>query len=107
MEPVHRNMLTLKQMSRKQFTCGSFTFYPPLTNARPHHPALRWLLAPCRAAYPSVTMFAYANELDRYVRCYSWGLRALCRKAPPRCVFHIFLSIKVGTIIIGLYICKC
>ena len=56
---------------------------------------------------PPVTMFAYANELDRYVRCYSWGLRAPCRKAPPRCVFHIFLSIKVGTIIIGLYICKC
>ena len=39
---------------------------------------------------PPVTMFAYANELDRYVRCYSWGLRAPCRKAPPRCVFHIF-----------------
>ena len=57
--------------------------------------------------FPPVTMFAYANELDRYVRCYSWGLRAPCRKAPPRCVFHIFLSIKVGTIIIGLYICKC
>jgi len=42
-----------------------------------------------------VTMFADANDQIRLKRHHSRGLRAPCREAPPRCVFHSFLGKKL------------
>ena len=50
-------------------------------------------------------MFANANEEVRSLEIRSRGLRAPAARHPLG-VFHGFYKKKVGTIIIGLYLCK-
>jgi hypothetical protein len=52
-------------------------------------------------------MFADANDKVRQVRTSLGGCEPPAVRDPTLGLFHSFLHKKVGTIIIGLYFCKC